>query len=176
MENLIKRMHSGEIPAKPILVISNRPGVKALERAANLNVPAKVIDHKQFASREDFDRALSAEIDATGADLICFAGFMRVLTPEFVNRYPRKLINIHPAYLPEFPGAHGIRDAFEAQAQSTGVTVHYVDSGVDTGPIILQKRVPILPGDTLEALETRVHAAEYEIYPQALCKVLGEKN
>jgi len=172
MENLIKRMRSGEIPADPVLVISNRPEAGALDRAALLRVPACIIDHKQFKARDDFDLELSKVIDSTGADYICLAGFMRLLTPEFVNRYPKKLINIHPSYLPQFPGAHSIRDAYIAKAKETGVTVHYVDTGVDSGPIILQKKVPIYIGETLEAVEERVHHMEYEIYPEALQLVL----
>ena len=113
-------------------------------------------------------------IDSTGADYICLAGFMRLLTVEFVNRYPQKIINIHPSYLPQFPGAYAIRDAYIAKAKETGVTVHYVDTGVDTGPIILQKKVPIYIGETLEAVEERVHKMEYEIYPEALQLVLKQ--
>ncbi len=172
MENLIKRMKSGEIPAEPTLVICNRPEAGAIDRAALLRVPACVIDHEQFASRSEFDQELAGVIDSSGADLICLAGFMRLLTPEFVNRYPKKLINIHPSYLPNFPGAHAIRDAYIAKAKETGVTVHYVDTGVDTGPIILQKKLPIYLGETLEAVEARVHEMEYEIYPEALNLIL----
>ena len=174
MENLIKRMKSGEIAAEPTLVVCNRPEAGALDRAALLRVPACVLDHEQFASRSDFDRELANVIDSSGADLICLAGFMRLLTPEFVNRYPKKLINIHPSYLPDFPGAHAIRDAYIAKAKETGVTVHYVDTGVDTGPIILQKKVQIYLGETLEAVEARVHEMEYEIYPEALNIILKE--
>ncbi len=172
MENLIKRMRLGEIPAEPVLVICNRPEAGALDRAALLRVPACVIDHEQFSSRHDFDKELASVIDSSGADLICLAGFMRLLTTEFVSRYPKKLINIHPSYLPAFPGAHAIRDAYIAKAKETGVTIHYVDTGVDTGPIILQKKVPIYLGETLEAVEARVHETEYEIYPEALKLVL----
>ncbi len=175
MENLIKRMKSGEIPAEPVLVISNRPEVKALDRAALLRVPACVIDHQQFSSREEFDLELARVIDSTGADYICLAGFMRILTPAFVSRYPKKLINIHPSYLPQFPGAHAIRDAYIARARETGVTVHYVDMGMDTGPVILQRKVPIYAGETLEAVEERVHHLEYDIYPEALKLVLEGK-
>ncbi len=174
MENLIKRMKSGEILAEPVLVICNRPEAGALDRAALLRVPACVIDHEQFASRHDFDRELASVIDSSGADLICLAGFMRLLTTEFVNRYPKKLINIHPSYLPAFPGAHAIKDAYIAKAKETGVTVHYVDTGVDTGPIILQKKVPIYLGETLEAVEERVHTVEYELYPEAFNIILKQ--
>lgn len=176
MENLIKRMQAGEILAEPAMVISNRPEVKALDRAALLRVPACVIDHEQFKSRQEFEKDLMQVIDSIHPDYICLAGFMRLLTPEFVNRYPKKLINIHPSYLPAFPGAHAIRDAYIAKAKETGVTVHYVDTGVDTGPIILQKKVPIYVGENIEAVEERVHALEYELYPEALKLILEGKK
>ncbi len=175
MENLIKRMRSGEIPAEPILVISNRPEVGALDRAALLRVPACVIDHQQFKKREDFDIELSRVIDSTAPDFICLAGFMRLLTPWFVRKYPKKLINIHPSYLPAFPGAHAIRDAYVAKVPETGVTVHYVDEGTDTGPVILQKKVPIYLGENLEAVEERIHQTEYELYPEALRLLLSRE-
>ncbi len=174
-ENLIKRIHAGEIPAEAAIVISNKPGVKALERANELGVPAVVIPHKDYATREAFDAALSACIDFHKIDYVVLAGFMRVLTPDFVRKYHGRLINIHPALLPAFPGAHAIKDAWEAKVTETGVTVHFVDSGVDTGPVILQRKVPVLPEDALEALEARIHEMEYEIYPQALKLVLSGK-
>lgn len=173
MENLIKRIKAGEIPAEPVAVISNKPGVKALEKAAALGVKTVVIDHKAYADRAAFDQALDICLAAHKPDFVVLAGFMRVLTEGFVKKYEGRLINIHPALLPAFPGAHGIRDAWDAKVKETGVTVHFVDSGVDTGPIILQRKVPVLPGDTLETLEARLHQAEYEIYPEALKRVLS---
>lgn len=177
MENLIMQMKEGKIPAEPVLVISNKPEIGALDRAALLRVPACVIDHKQFKMREEFDRELARVIDSTPFDYVCLAGFMRLLTPWFVRKYPKKLINIHPSYLPEFPGAHAIRDAYVAKVRETGVTVHFVDEGTDTGPIILQEKVPIHIGENIEAVEARVHDLEYKIYPEALRLVLkGEKS
>jgi len=175
MENLIRRIQSGEIPADPVAVICNKPGAKALEKAAALGVKTVVIDHKAYEDRAAFDQALDICLAAHKPDLVVLAGFMRVLTEGFVKKYYGRLINIHPALLPAFPGAHGIRDAWDAKVKETGVTVHFVDSGVDTGPIILQKKVPILPEDTLETLEARVHQVEYEIYPEALKRVLSGK-
>jgi phosphoribosylamine--glycine ligase/phosphoribosylglycinamide formyltransferase/phosphoribosylformylglycinamidine cyclo-ligase len=175
MENLIKQIQVGGIRAEATIVISNKPGVKALDRAKELGVPSKVISHKDYATRELFDEALAQCIDSHKIDIIVLAGFMRVLTERFVKKYYGRLINIHPALLPAFPGAHGIKDAWEAKVKETGVTVHFVDPGVDTGPIILQKKVPILPSDTLETLEARVHQAEYEVYPEALNLVVTGK-
>jgi formyltetrahydrofolate-dependent phosphoribosylglycinamide formyltransferase len=175
MENLIKLIKSGEIPADPAIVISNKPGVKALEKAAALGVKTIVIDHKAYANRETFDRALSECLEQHKVDIIVLAGFMRVLTEGFVKKYYGRLINIHPALLPAFPGAHAIRDAWDAKVKETGVTVHFVDSGVDTGPVILQRKVAVLSDDTLEKLEERIHSLEYELYPQALSLVLSGK-
>lgn len=175
MASLIQRIKAGEIPAHPVIVISNKPGVKALDRAKEYGVPVTVISHKDYATRELFDAALAACLDSHKIDLIVLAGFMRVLTPDFVRKYYGRLINIHPALLPAFPGAHAIKDAWEAKVKETGVTVHFVDSGVDTGPIIFQRKVSVLPNDTLETLETRVHQVEYEIYPEALKLVLSGK-
>lgn len=172
-ENLIKRIKAGEVHAEAAIVISNKPGVKALEKAVALGVKTAVIDHKAYANRADFDQALGECLEAHRIDLVALAGFMRVLTEEFVKKYQGRLINIHPALLPAFPGAHAIKDAWEAKVKETGVTVHFVDSGVDTGPIILQRKVPVLPADTLETLEARIHQIEYEIYPEALKLVLA---
>ena len=173
MENLIKRIQEGKIYADPVVVISNRPGVKALEKAAAFGVKTVVVDHKAYTDREAFDRALSDCLEKHKADLVVLAGFMRVLTVGFVQKYRGRLINIHPALLPAFPGAHAIKDAWDAKVQETGVTVHFVDNGVDTGPIILQRKVPVHPSDTLETLEARIHGIEYEIYPEALNLVLS---
>ena len=132
-----------------------------------------VIDHKAYADREAFDRAVSECLESNKADFVVLAGFMRVLTEGFVKKYNGRLINNHPALLPAFPGAHAIKDAWGAKVKETGVTVHFVDSGVDTGPVILQRKVPVLSSDTLETLEARIHSLEYELYPQALKLVVA---
>ena len=175
-DNLIRRIKAGEIRAEATIVISNKPGVKALDRAKELGVPAVVISHRDFATRELFDEALAECIDSNRIDYIVLAGFMRVLTESFVKKYYGRLINIHPALLPAFPGAHAIKEAWDAKVKETGVTVHFVDSGVDTGPVILQKKVCVLPADTLETLEARIHSLEYELYPKALNLVLPGKR
>ena len=172
MENLIKRIKSGEIHAEATIVISNKPGVKALEKAAALGVKTVVIDHKAYADRAAFDKALEECLEKHKIDLVVLAGFMRVLTEGFVKKYYGWLINIHPALLPKFSGAHAIKDSWEAKVKETGVTVHFVDTGVDTGPIILQRKVLVLPHDTLETLEARIHEIEYQLYPEALNLVL----
>ena len=175
MQNLIQKIKAGEVHAEATIVISNKPGVKALEKAAALGVGTVVIEHRAYPDREAFDRALSECLERHKIDIIVLAGFMRVLTEGFVKKYYGRLINIHPALLPAFPGAHAIKNAWNAKVKETGVTVHFVDTGVDTGSVILQRKVPILPDDTLDTLEARIHSLEYEIYPQAVNLVLEGK-
>lgn len=176
MANLIRRIKKGEIRrAEAALVISNKPDVKALGRALEFGVPSVVISHGDYDSRESFDEALSECLDRHKIDLVCLCGFMRILTEGFVRKYYGRLVNIHPSFLPDFPGGHAIRDAWNAGVKETGVTVHFVDAGVDTGTVILQKKVPVLSGDTFETLETRIHETEYDVYPEALNLVLEGK-
>lgn len=172
MQNLIVECHNGRIPAQAVLVISDNPEAKAIARARNYGVTVIAIDRKQFATKAEFEEVVMREVDRTKADYLVLAGFMRILSPEFVRKYKGKIINVHPSLLPAFPGANGIKDAFDAKAKETGVTIHFVDEGVDSGPVILQKKVEILPEDTLETLEEKVHAVEYELYPEALRKLL----
>lgn len=172
MQNLLQRMKAGEIPAEPCLVISDNPQAGAIEKAKKLGVLVQIVDRKKFTDKTAFEKEIILQIDKVKIDLILLAGFMRILSPEFVRAYQRRIVNIHPALLPKFPGAHAIRDAWNAKVKETGVTVHYVDEGVDTGTIILQRKVAIDPQDTLESLEARIHSVEYEIYPEALRKIL----
>jgi phosphoribosylglycinamide formyltransferase-1 len=153
-------------------VISNRPDAKGLEWAAAQGIPTRVVDHKGFPSREAFDTALGAAIDAARPDLVLLAGFMRILTPEFIARFPRRILNIHPSLLPAFPGLHTHRRALEAGVKVHGCTVHVVTPSLDSGPIVAQAAVPVLAGDTEDALADRVLQAEHRIYPQAVRWVL----
>ena len=176
MENLVKEIQAGRIPdAKAAVVISDKPEAGALARAKKLGVETVVVDRKNFAAKTDFEKAMIHELESRGVHWIALAGFMRILSPDFVNHFHGRILNIHPSLLPAFPGGHSIKDAFDARVKETGVTVHFVDDGVDTGPIILQKKVAVEAKDTLESLETKVHAAEYEIYPEALRLVLSGK-
>jgi phosphoribosylglycinamide formyltransferase-1 len=149
-------------------VISNRPGAQGLEWAAARGIGTAVVDHKRYAGREEFDAALGAAIDAQAPDLILLAGFMRILTPAFIARFPRRILNIHPSLLPSFPGLHTHRRALEAGVKLHGATVHVVTPELDAGPIVAQAAVPVLEGDTEESLAARVLAAEHRIYPQAV--------
>lgn len=160
--------------AKIVLVISNKENVLGLKRASEAGITTKVISHLVFQScdnpREAFDRAITAELEAQNIDIVCLAGFMRILSAEFVRRWKGNLINIHPSLLPKYPGLHAQKQAFEASPrdQYTGCTVHYVDDGVDTGAIILQEKVLILPNDTEDTLTQRIHKAEHYAFPNAL--------
>ena len=149
-------------------VISNRPDASGLASAAQRGVTTCVVDHKSHASREAFDAALANTIDRFAPDYIVLAGFMRVLTEGFVNRYPQRILNIHPSLLPAFPGLHTHRQALAAGVKNHGATVHFVVPRLDHGPVIVQAAVPVLPGDDEAALGQRVLAVEHQIYPQAL--------
>ena len=149
-------------------VISNRPDAAGLETASQRGVATYVVDHKAHASREAFDAALAETIDKLAPDYIVLAGFMRVLTKAFVERYSRRILNIHPSLLPAFPGMHTHRQALAAGVKIHGTTVHFVTPHLDHGPIVIQAAVPVLPKDDETALAQRVLAAEHLIYPQAL--------
>ncbi len=150
------------------VVISNKPDVYALKRAQNSGIQAMVINHKDFESREEFEKKLIECLDEKGVELVVLAGFMRVLTPLFVRHYKNRIINIHPALLPSFPGVHAARQALEYGVKYSGCTVHFVDDGVDTGPIILQSVVQIDQGDTEDTLLEKIHTEEHRIFPEAV--------
>ena len=156
-------------------VISNRPGAQGLEWAAAQGIPTRVVDHKAFPTREAFDAALGEAVGAARPDLVILAGFMRILTPGFIARFPRRILNIHPSLLPSFPGLHTHRRALEAGVKVHGCTVHVVTPSLDSGPIVAQAAVPVLPGDTEEGLADRVLQAEHRIYPQAVRWFLEER-
>lgn len=168
LQAIMDACDSGFIPGKVVKVISNKKDAFALERARQRNIPAVFINPKDFPDRKTYDLQIASEIEKSEADLIVLAGYMLLLTPEFVRRYPYKIMNIHPALCPAFPGTHAIRDAFEYKVKVTGVTVHFVDEGMDTGPIILQYPVFIEDDDTLETLEEKIHRIEHRLYPLAI--------
>lgn len=175
MENLIKKIQKGELQAEAALVVCDKPGAPAIDKAKRLGVEAALIERKNFAIQDEFEAAIAKKLEEKGVDYLVLAGFMRILGPFLVRRYLGRIINVHPALLPAFPGGRAIRDAFEAKVKEAGVTVHFVDEGVDTGPVILQRKVSVDPKDTLESLEAKIHAVEYELYPEALALVLSGK-
>jgi len=175
MQALVNACEDFDFPAEVVLVLSNKSSALGLEFAANKNIATAVLDHKNFSSREEFDRAMSEKIEKSGAEIVCLAGFMRLLSPWFVNRWFDKLINIHPSLLPEFKGADAVGDAIKAGAKKSGCTVHFVREEMDSGPIILQAVVPVLASDDKESLAAKILKEEHRIYPQAL-RILCEKN
>ena len=149
-------------------VVSNRPDAAGLEWARSQGISTRVVDHKQFGAREEFDRSLAAVIDEHAPQIILLAGFMRIFTEGFIRKYPRRIVNIHPSLLPAFPGMHTHRQALDAGVKVHGATVHVVTAALDNGPVIIQGTVPVIAGDTEEALAARVLAVEHRIYPQAV--------
>jgi len=151
-----------------VLVFTNNPVAYAIERAKNHNIPVEVLDHKNYQTREEYEERIIEVLDPYKPDLIVLAGFMRILSPVLVRAYKDKIINIHPALLPSFPGINSAKQALEYGVKYTGVTVHFVDEGVDTGPIILQSVVPIEDEDTEDTLLHKIHEVEHRIYPKAI--------
>jgi len=157
-----------DLPGSIVAVISNKPGVMGLKRAEEAGIPNQVLDHTLFDSRESFDIALQKEIDAYQPDLIVLAGFMRILSPAFVNHYEGRIINIHPSLLPNYKGMHTHQRAMDAGEPLHGSSVHFVNTELDGGPVLLQARLPILSADTPESLELRIKTKEHLIYPTAI--------
>lgn len=171
MRALVEACKNSDFPAEIVLVLSNKQDAAGLEFASSQGISTKFIDHKKFSSREEFDKEMSAEIEKSGAKIICLAGFMRLLSGWFVQHWFDKLINIHPSLLPEFKGADAVGDAIKAGAKKSGCTVHFVREEMDSGPIILQAEVPVFEDDTKETLAARILQQEHLIYPQALKKI-----
>ena len=165
---LHRAIKKGEIQAEISLLVCDNPKAKALGRARRAGIKVALVKREDFATRSDFEQKIIRHLEENNIELIALAGFMRVLGPDLVNRYRNKILNIHPALLPSFKGAHAINDAFDYGVKTTGVTVHFVDEKMDHGPIILQAAVEIKETDTLESLEARIHKVEHKIYPQAV--------
>jgi phosphoribosylglycinamide formyltransferase-1 len=166
LQALIDAWKAGALaPAELVVVGINIPGCLALERAQKAGVETFVLSHKSFATREDFDRALVEELRKRGVELVVLAGFMRVLTGAFLDAFPLRVINIHPALLPAFPGVHAQKQALDYGVKVAGCTVHFVDKGTDTGPIIAQAAVPVLPGDDEDSLGKRILGEEHRLLP-----------
>ena len=169
MTALIEAARAPDYPAAIVLVVSNVPDAAGLAHARQAGIPTTVVDHRAFgADRESFEHALDAELQAQRIEIVCLAGFMRLLTPWFVKRWSGHLLNIHPALLPRFKGLHTHRRALAAGVKEHGATVHLVVPEMDAGPIILQAAVPVIAGDTESTLAARVLEVEHRIYPQAL--------
>ena len=168
LQALIDAERQKDWPAKIVLVISNVPGAQGLERAEKAGIATQTIDHKKFQGREPFDQAMTAALEKAGAELVCLAGFLRLLTDDFINRWRDRLVNIHPSLLPAFKGLHTHERALAAGVRLHGCTVHFVRPQLDTGPVIAQAAVPVLPEDDGDTLAARVLAQEHKIYPMAV--------
>lgn len=175
MQALIDACAQPDFPAEIALVLSNRPDAGGLDRAKEAGLPTAVVDHAGYETREAFEAVMSDLIEASGAQLVCLAGFMRLLTADFVNHWRDRLINIHPSLLPAFPGLHTHERAIEAGVKLHGCTVHFVRAEMDNGPIIGQAAVPVLSGDTPDTLAARVLAAEHKLYPACVKLVASGK-
>ena len=168
LASIIEEIERGEIRAEIAVVIADKADAYALERAREKGIPAVAVVYRDYAERADFERALLTELHTHGVTLVVLAGFMRILSPVFVHAYTGRILNIHPALLPSFPGAHAHRDVLAYGVKVSGCTVHFVDEGMDSGPIILQASVPVQEGDTEETLAARVLAQEHRIFPEAI--------
>jgi phosphoribosylglycinamide formyltransferase 1 len=168
LQSIIDRCADGSIDAEIAVVFSNNAQAGALQRARQAGLKTVCIDHKLYSQRRDFDRAAVTALQEAGVELVVLAGFMRIISEVFLEAFPGRIMNIHPALLPAFPGLHVQRQAIEYGARFSGCTVHFVDGGVDTGPIIIQAVVPILDDDTEQTLAARILEQEHLIYPRAI--------
>lgn len=173
-EAIARNVQAGKIPAEIAVVISNKADAPGLARAKEMGLATRFIPSKG-KEREAFDREVVAVLREFQVDLVCLAGFMRILSPYFIREFPRRILNIHPALLPSFPGEEAQRQALEYGVKFTGCTVHLVDEGVDTGPIVCQAVVPVLDDDTVETLAARILKEEHRIYSEAICLLLEDK-
>jgi phosphoribosylglycinamide formyltransferase 1 len=175
LQALLDAAATGALGARVSVVISNVATAPGLERARRAGVPAVVHDHRG-RSREDHDRAMLADLRAHGVDLVCLAGYMRLLSPVLLEAYPQRVLNVHPSLLPAFPGLDAQRQAWEHGVKVSGATVHLVETGLDTGPIVLQEAVPVLDSDRPEDLAARILAAEHRLYPRAVRLLLEGRS
>lgn len=167
-EAVARSIESERLNAKIAVLIHNKPGIKAIERAQQRGIPTILLDHREYPTREALDRAIVTTLQSYQVECVVMAGWMRVITQVLIDAFPDRLINIHPSLLPSFPGIHAIEQALAAKVKITGCTVHLVSLEVDSGPILVQAAVPVLPDDTLETLHARVQIQEHRILPQAI--------
>ena len=161
-------IENGDLNATIQVVIYNNPAAKVAERAAQRQLPAVLLNHRTFASREALDAAIVKTVKDAGADWVIMAGWMRRVTQQLISAFPQRILNIHPSLLPSFPGIIAVKQALNAQVKITGCSVHYVELVVDRGPIIMQEAVPVLPNDTEKTLQARIQVQEHRIFPQAI--------
>ncbi|MGX1984040.1 formyltetrahydrofolate-dependent phosphoribosylglycinamide formyltransferase [Thermolongibacillus altinsuensis] len=171
---IVDAMKKGELQAEVALVVCDRPGAKVVERAEKEQIPSFVFSPKDYATKAEFEEKILHQLQEKQIDLIALAGYMRLIGPTLLHAYEGKIVNIHPSLLPAFPGKDAIGQAYRAGVKVTGVTIHYVDEGMDTGPIIAQKALEIADGESLESIEERIHQIEHAFYPKVLQQLLQQ--
>jgi phosphoribosylglycinamide formyltransferase-1 len=176
LKAIIDAIEQQRLNAAIAIVISNRADAEGLDHARRAGIDTLVISPKSFATREDYDRALVAALNDRRVSLVCLAGFMRVLSPVFIEAFPNRILNIHPSLLPKYPGLHPQQQALDDGATVSGATVHFVNTALDAGPVVLQREVPVLRGDTEQTLADRILRVEHAIYPEAIAAVLNRQT
>ena len=172
LKAIIDAINDGRLDASIALVISNQADAPGLDHARRAGIETLVLGHQSYSSREEFDRAMVQHLSGRGVTLVCLAGFMRRLSSAFVDAFPGRILNIHPSLLPKYPGLHPQQQALDDQAPVSGATVHFVNKELDAGPIVLQREVPVVPGDTADKLAARILKVEHHLYPEAIRLVL----
>ena len=175
LKAIIDAIDGQRLDASIAIVISNRADARGLEHAIAAGIETLVLSHMSYPTREDYDRALVDELRRRDVALVCLAGFMRLLSPAFVEAFPGRILNIHPSLLPKYPGLHPQQQALDDGATASGATVHIVNKDLDAGPIVLQASVPVLPGDTADTLAARILDVEHTLYPRAIATVLNQE-
>ena len=173
LKAIIDAIHDRRLDAAIAIVISNRADAPGLDHAITAGIETLVLSHKSYATREDYDRALVGELRRRDVSVVCLAGFMRLLSPAFVDAFPDRILNIHPSLLPKYPGLHPQQQALDDGAVESGATVHIVNKELDAGPVVLQQSVPVIDGDTADTLAARILAVEHQLYPRAIAKLLN---
>ena len=173
MQAILDAIDAGTLDARIAIVLSDNPDAFILERARQRGIETGIIDCRGFKTKfpEEAQQETADVLKAAGVELVCLAGFLRLVKRPLLDSFPNRILNIHPALLPAFPGLESWKQALDAGVSETGATVHFVDEGMDTGPVILQQRVPVLPGDTAESLHARIQIAEHQLYPEAIMRV-----
>jgi len=172
--SLAKAVKRGVVPARIVLVVSNEPGAAGLEKAREMGIETAALPHRDYPSRQAHEAAVIAELERVAAEWVCLAGYMRLLSAEFVGHYRERMLNIHPSLLPSFPGLDVQQKAIDYGVKVSGCTVHLVDEGLDSGPIVVQRAVPVLDSDTDDSLSARILEEEHQAYPEALRRLLTE--
>lgn len=168
-------MESTNLPCQIVLLVCDKPDAPVIQKAKHFNIPTFVFDPSEYSRKEAYERQIEKKLEEARVDWIFLAGYMRIIGPTLLKKYEGKIINIHPSLLPQFPGKDAIGQALQARVDVTGVTVHYVDEGIDTGPIIAQESVSVSSEDTVETLQQKIQAIEHKLYPRVIRDLLGEK-